>query len=553
MKPICTSQLRDRLSAEYDKLGLPGAGRFSIDTRPFTGVGAPRARAASTCLIHAEFACMHRHGFGPLGIAASLLLAVSAAAQTAPPPAFPQSAYPQPDSLAPLVPTETIGTPAPRQLVTDVVISGSFTSKEYDIQRNIHTRKEREFDPELVQADVRRLVTTGMFRDVKTYTRQAEGGVVVIFEVYERPRIRAIKYLGNRILSEKKLGKEIGVKAGDPLNSYSAEESRRKIEELYHSEGCPQATVSLLEGDKQGDKDLVFLINEGQIERIEAVTFEGNTIASDQRLKTRIQSKPGWFWYLFGGRVDRTKIDADVETLTAYYRSLGFFKARVGRELEFDESGKWLTLRFIIDEGPRYTVRNVTVEGNQKFASQPLLDFLKLKSGTYFDQGAMNRDLNTLVDLYGSQGHVFADVQADPRFLEEPGQLDLVYRIKEGEVFSVGEINVHIAGDFPHTRQTVVLNRLSLRPGDVIDNREVRNSERRLKSSQLFEVNPAEGEPPRIVVRPPDLSSISGLAEAAPERTTIRGQSPEPAPLHRPPALPQVGPYNAPPQPARPY
>jgi outer membrane protein insertion porin family len=138
----------------------------------------------------------------------------------------------------------------------------------------------------------------------------------------------------------------------------------------------------------------------------------------------------------------------------------------------------------------------------------------------------MNRDLNTLVDIYGSQGHVFADVQADPRFLEEPGQIDLIYRIQEGDVFSVSEINVNIAGEFPHTRQTVVLNRLGFRPGDVLDTRKIRDAERRLKASQLFTVNPQEGEPPKIVVRPPDPLSIGNLANE-PRPGTVRGQDPE--------------------------
>jgi outer membrane protein insertion porin family len=306
---------------------------------------------------------------------------------------------------------------------------------------------------------------------------------------------------------------------------------------LYHTEGYPQTTVSLLEGDQPGDKGLVLLINEGQIERVASVTFEGNVIASDGRLKTQIESKPGFLWYFFGGKVDRAKLDADVQKITAYYRSLGYFRARVGREITFDDSGKWLDLKFVIDEGPRYVVRNVSVEGNTKFASEPLVEFLKLKSGKYFNQAEMNRDLNTIVDLYGSQGHVFADVQADPRFLEEPGQLDVVYRIQEGDVFKVSEINVHIAGEFPHTRQTVVLNRLGFRPGDILDSRKIRDAERRLKSSQLFEINPAEGEPPRIAVRPPDLMSIQGLAQQPqasqpqagqqPQPGTIRGQQPE--------------------------
>ena len=42
-------------------------------------------------------------------------------------------------------------------------------------------------------------------------------------------------------------------------------------------------------------------------------------------LKTKIQSKPGYFWYFFGGKVDRAKIDGDVQTLTAYYRVAGLF------------------------------------------------------------------------------------------------------------------------------------------------------------------------------------------------------------------------------------
>lgn len=423
----------------------------------------------------------------------------------------------------------------PRQLVVDVQIVGHRVTKDHQIQQHIRTRREREFDPEEVQADVRRLLQSGLFRDVKTYTRQAPGGVVVVYEVAELPRINYIRYIGNRAQSEKALGKEHGLKVGDPLNAYSAQEARRKIEELYRTSGLPNATVTLIEGDKKEDLGLVLLINEGRLERISSVVFEGNTIASDARLKTQVEQKPGWLWYFFRGKVDRAKIEEDVQKLTAYYRSLGYFRARVGRELEYDDSGRWLTIKYIIDEGPRYVVRNVSVEGNKKFASQPMLDFLKLKSGEHFNQAKMNRDLATIVDLYGSQGHVFADVQADPRFLEEPGQLDLVYRIQEGDVFKVGEINVKIAGEYPHTRQTTVLNRLSMRPGDLMDSRKIRDSERRLKSSMLFEVNPQEGDPPRIAIRPPDASVYGSLAEQPQPQPapTIRGQSPE-EPVHLP-------------------
>lgn len=62
---------------------------------------------------------------------------------------------------------------------------GNKATKDYEIQKHIHTRKDREFDPDLLQSDVRRLITSNLFRDVKTYTEQA-GGVIVRFKVLEQ-------------------------------------------------------------------------------------------------------------------------------------------------------------------------------------------------------------------------------------------------------------------------------------------------------------------------------------------------------------------------------
>ncbi len=158
---------------------------------------------------------------------------------------------------------------------------------------------------------------------------------------------------------------------------------------------------------------------------------------------------------------------------------------------------------------------------------------LQMKNGEPLHMARMNEDLRELRDLYGSQGFIFADVQADPRFFEEPGELDLVYNISEGEQYRVGEIRVHIDGANPHTRRSVVLNRLSFVPGDVIDSREIRDSERRLKFSQLFRNDAQRGIAPRIVVRPPESEQTSQIANTplGPRRSatggTYRGQSPD--------------------------
>lgn len=420
-----------------------------------------------------------------------------------------------------------------RGLVRDVKIQGNQTVEASRIYEKLRTRKDREFDSQVVQSDVRRLLKTGLFRDVKTYTQQTTAGIVVTFQVSERPNIRYVKFVGNRGLRDKHLTKQIGLKRGDALNSYVVEEAKRSLEQFYRSKGYPKVKISIFEGMQAGDQGVVFLINEGYLERIKSVHFVGNdpNLATDGRLKTVVDSKPGFLWYLFGGTVDHHKIDEDVDKLTAYYRGLGYFRARIGREREYDESGRWVTLTFVIDEGPRYALRNISVIGNTRFPEEALLEKLALKRGEFFDQGKMDRDEGTMRDLYGGFGHIFADIQAELRFLEEPGQLDLVYNIEEGNVFRVGKINVHIAGEFPHTKQSVILNRLSLSPGDIIDIREVRASERRLRASQLFESNPQQGLQPKIVIRPPELeeSMESTIARGRRAGPTYRGQSPEQA------------------------
>ena len=132
------------------------------------------------------------------------------------------------------------------------------------------------------------------------------------------------------------------------------------------------------------------------------------------------------------------------------------------------------------------------------------MDATKLRSGDYFNQAQMTADLTKLQDKYGGIGYVFADIKDDLRFLEDPGQLDLIYNVKEGDKYTVGQVNIKIKGETPHTQITTILNRMSLHPGDVVDIREIRASERRMKASQLFNANPATGNPPKISFTPPD-------------------------------------------------
>jgi len=384
--------------------------------------------------------------------------------------------------------------------VLEIRILGNDTITTEQIDDHISTRIGRPFDHSIVQRDVRRLANLGWFVDVKPLYEATPQGRIVIFQVIERPTIRYVTYLGNEDITDKNLGKQTNIKAGGAVDPYAVEEGRRKLAEYYQGRGYNNVQVTIMEGTKPTDKGIVYLINEGKSQKVWDVKFVGNEFVSDGRLKTIVKSKPPKFLF-FKGHLNREEVDADVDRLTAYYRSFGFFQARVSRKLDYYPGKKWLDLTYVIHEGLRYQIRNVKFIGNTKFEPTALAEAAKLRTGAPFEQTKVREDQQWIQELYGSHGYVFADIRPETVFLEEPGEVDLVYRIEEGEQFRIGNIIVNIEGDNPHTRIQTVLNRLSMQPGDIADTREIKSSRRRIQASTLFHADAAANIRPEITYR----------------------------------------------------
>jgi len=394
--------------------------------------------------------------------------------------------------------------------VAEIRITGNQRLAEHQILRAVRTRPGRFFDPDLLQQDVDELWRHNMIRRINgPFLERTDRGIIVTIDVVERQYVDEIQFIGNRALTDRKLRQTVGIEAGSPLDTHSVRMAKQQIEDLYREQGFNRTQVEILEGSGEDDHQVTFLIHEDTPEKVFRISFEGNSIASDARLAKFVKSKPGVLW-LFGGKLNRNQLDEDILRLTHYYRSLGFFNARVGRELQAGD-GTWVSIKYVIDEGQRFRVRNVSFVGNNAFTAEQLWPALKLKptesEQPFYDEKQKASDTRNLTDAYGTQGFVFANVEAEIRFLEEPGLVDLVYRIEEGKQYRVGKINVVINGDYGVTKRQVIYNRIGLRPGDLIDSQKLRAAENQLTRSQLFTdgTGSSPGPPPQVVVVPPEL------------------------------------------------
>ena len=391
-------------------------------------------------------------------------------------------------------------------IVLGVRIVGNQTVGTHQIMQQIETRRDRFYDYETVLGDVRRLNDMGSFDHVTFKLDQREEGVAVTFVLHERPTISKVVYLGNRGLNDRELSGRSGVQAKDPRNEFSIESARRRLIDYYHEEGFNQATIDASIGYKNDPGIVIFRINEGPKERIADILIKGNTIVSEARLKKVIKSRGPTAGVLrhIGNVADIRKIDSDVDVLARYYHTLGFLTATVGRRLSYDESGKWMTVTFVVSEGPRFKVNDVKIVGNEFITEESLRKRLELKAGDMFDGTVMRRDVGEITYGYGELGFIYAEVAPKTVMRDEDSMVDLVYEITEGDRWKVGRILVNIEGE-PHLmRETTMLNMVDLREGDFIDRRSLELNRRRIERSQLLETNPQVADPPDIKVVPRD-------------------------------------------------
>ncbi len=168
-------------------------------------------------------------------------------------PAMPLSGPPPLGAVRPAAPVE--------EMVVQVRVEGNRTVGTEKIMQKIRTRPGRPFAEEQVQQDVRELSRMGVFVNVRTFNQRVQGGVVVIFQVAERPLLQDVIVVGNDTYLTSVLKKEAELKVGDAADPFAVENGRRKIEEYYKGKGYSKVRVTVLEGNKAGDLRAVFVVD----------------------------------------------------------------------------------------------------------------------------------------------------------------------------------------------------------------------------------------------------------------------------------------------------
>ena len=391
--------------------------------------------------------------------------------------------------------------PTDGMTVGRIAFTGLKAVSEAYVRRLVKTREDQPFTRAQVEEDVRELLRSRKFLAAFATTGVEDGKAVVTFNVEEKPAIVSVEIEGNKAIATKELY-DVTPAAGAVLDTYEVNRARDDILQKYKQKGYYYATVTLDEPLLQNENRVVYHITEGPRVRIRRILYEGNRSYSARRLGSRVETKT-YIWIFRTGALDEEQVERDSIALQKFYHDEGFLDARVGYRLDFDPIKRAdLSLVFVVEEGPRYKIQDITFQGNEVFADSRLRTAMKLAPEKFARDEVLQEDIKRVQDLYGEIGYVAAKVETRYDFVEEPGWVVLRYGIEENMQSRFGRITIRRNRQ---TKDEVIRRELRFYPGEYYNTVEARKAVQRIRETGLFKTEGVEITP---------LEDIDGAKES---------------------------------------
>lgn len=298
---------------------------------------------------------------------------------------------------------------------------------------------------------------------------------------------------------------------GQAVDELELEKYERRISEYYFQEGFRGTEVSAIE--RQGY--LAFVVTEGTQLTIAEVKFEGNTFFPEGGawailhigidLYEVLQQTDGVF---SDDQYSADVVVEDVNSLTSLYREFGFLDVEISCRVVETEDASAAVLVYVIEQGPRYTIRSVSFSNNNGkeliFSEDELNATIDVKAGQFYDLAVIQKGVHDLSIKYGGAGRPSSGRvrsvgdKGDKYFwvgntlgpgrpetlvdIEEP-VVDVIFVIQEGEAFRLRDV---VLRGYLGTEDRVVRRQIELEPGQEAREDLVIRSWRRINGLNFF-------------------------------------------------------------------
>lgn len=377
--------------------------------------------------------------------------------------------------------------------VRDIEVDGLQRVEVETVLSYLNISKNSNVSSEYLNASLKRLYETGLFADIHFDTRS--DGLLVI-KLVENPIINKRVFDGNDKVDDNLLETEVQLKSGSIYNIAKVQDDVQRILEVYKRSGRYATVVEpkIIKRD-QNRVDLVYEISEGPSAAISKVNFVGNTHYSDDDLQSEIMSKESRWYRLFSSseNYDPEKTNYDKELLRRFYQKRGYADFRVVSAVaELSPDKKSFVVTYVLDEGPRYKIKDININSAIKEVNvKPLYDEILVEKGDWYNADQVEKSVYAITEELGKKGFAFVDVTPDLRKVSDR-KMVLTFDIDEGQRVFVDRIN--ITGN-TRTEDEVIRREFRIDEGDAFNASKIRASRRNVENLNYFSKVDIQTEP----------------------------------------------------------
>lgn len=271
---------------------------------------------------------------------------------------------------------------------------------------------------------------------------QKEGVAVVTFKIHEgqRMKIDNILFTGNDHIPASDLRGQMQTSeyiflwswltGSGRLRADELESDLEKLRDYFRNHGyldvsIPESQVQI-QYPEEGWLNIVINVEEGRQYHIGEISIEGNTLFSEEELKTRALT-------LRSGDIFSPKaIDDNIQNLRDYYGRLGYLDTNVRLERSPNVATGIIDIDFKLTEGEKFYVESISLQGNTKTKSDVIVRELALAPGDVFDSVRMRASQSRLQNT-----RYFSQVNLTPEPTNIPNQRKLRISVDEGNTGSL--------------------------------------------------------------------------------------------------------------------
>jgi len=383
-----------------------------------------------------------------------------------------------------------------RARIAEIVITGNKRIEVDAIRRYIKTKPGDTYVPSRLSDDLKSIYSMGYFEDIRIESKDVPSGKVIIFHVQEKPTIRRIEFKGNIVFDSAEITEALNIKSGSILNIFAIQNNLIRIEDLYKGKNYHNVKVDFeIEELENNQGDLSFLIKEGKKIKIEKISFEGNTVYTDKKLKKVIKTNERgfWSWLTSSGELDKEVLNQDIIKLRSFYQNSGFIEAKVAEPIiEYQDDMIYIKIK--IEEGRKFKVGKVSITGDLIFPEIDLMENLKIITNEFYSREVVRNDIVAITDVYSDEGYAYADIYPSISKDSENLEVDIAYVIKRGK--KVYFESITITGN-SKTRDKVIRRELRVYEQELFSGTRLKRGVRNLYRLEFFEdvkVDTVEGD-----------------------------------------------------------